>query len=504
MKLQRKRWLSESVRSVRWIVVLGMIVIVAVYQILTEFVFDLSSTERMVFGILIYAGIGSLYLWIALTWFSNQIAAGERAERKAKEGEKFISSIVSESADAILSTTVEGVVTSWNKGAEFIFGYTKEEMIGQHFSELVPPDLLLSGELERLTSEMHKRGYVRNAETQRLTKDGRRIFVEVTRTTLTDDDGKPWRNSAIVRDITERKNAERQLQASYEKIVEAEREIRKMNQQLEEKIAWRTENLRQAYQELEKANKELRKANEQLKELDRMKSEFVSMVSHALRAPVTNINGAIELLSQSDSSFESDEGEELFEIIKAESARLTRLVQDVLTVSRLEGGRIELGPELTDMQVLSSKIVHNLSAIAENHTISLACPHDLPNAWADRDCTEEILVNLLDNAIKYSPDGGHIEVRLAEQEGYIIVSVVDEGIGVRARDIDKIFEMFHRSDGSDNVAIEGYGLGLYTAKRLVEAQGGTIEVKSTLGRGSIFSFSLPKMKKREQDSSDKS
>src|SRR4030042_547610 len=130
-------------------------------------------------------------------------------------------------------------------------------------------------------------------------------------------------------------------------------------------------------------NEELRGANERLQELDRMKSEFVSMVSHALRAPVTNINGAIELLVQSRAVAEDDERKELIEIIEAESTRLTWLVQGVLSMARLEGAKLDLKKESVDMRALSGKVVQRLQATTQSHSLSLVCPDDLQHAWGD-------------------------------------------------------------------------------------------------------------------------
>ena len=491
MRQGKERPLSDSVRTLRWLIVVGIFVVVIGYQCLKEYVLDFGAVERLAYGVLLYGCVGSLVTWLALTWVSNKIVAGERAEQKVKEKEKYIASIVSASADAILSLDTEGIIISWNRGAELIFGYGENEIVGQHYAKLIPDDVLRSGEVEHLDAECQEKGYVKNVETQRVTKDGRIIFVELTRTALKDSEGKVQGYSAVVRDITQRREAERWLRASYERLVEAEREIRQINLELEQRIAQRTESLELAYQDLEKANEELTRANERLRELDRMKSEFVSTVSHALRAPVTNINGAIELLSPGEARAEDGERKELFEIIKAESARLTRLVQGVLTVSRLEGGKLELKRRAIDMGVLSQKTVRSLQTTTESHTFELYCPDDLPRVWADADYAEEVIRNLIDNAIKYSPSGGNVEVKLEKQDGYVVVSVTDQGVGIEDRELSRIFERFHRVNSGDTGAAGGYGLGLYISKRLAEAQGGKIEAKSTLGQGSTFSFSLP-------------
>jgi len=491
MKQAKNATLSQSVRTIRWIIVLGIFTVVIGYKLLEEFVFEFGDAERVVFGLLLYGCVGSLVTWAALTWVSNRIARGEQAEQTVSENEKYIASIAASSADAILSMDPDGIITSWNKGAELIFNYKEDEIVGQHISVLVPDDLLRDGELERFATEIHKNGHIRSFETERLAKNGRNIPVSVTQTALIDDEGNLTGYSKIVRDITERREAEKWMKESLERTVKAEREIREMNLKLEEKVEERTESLSKAYDDLKRINEDLESANERLKEFDRMKTEFVSMVSHSLRAPITNINGAIELLGQIDLPSENPEQKELIEIMETESARLTRLIQGILFVSRLEGGKLELKKESVDLREISQKVIRNVEVTVENHLFSFSCPDDMPCVTGDATCTEEVLVSLVDNAIKYSPGGGDIRVELAKQDDWVIVSVTDHGIGIGAKEMERIFESFHRVDSSDSESIGGYGLGLYISKRLVEAQGGKIEVKSALNQGSRFSFSLP-------------
>ncbi|MFO8100575.1 MAG: PAS domain-containing sensor histidine kinase [Dehalococcoidia bacterium] len=483
--------LSQTVRTIRWIIILGIFIVVIGYQLLKEFVFEFGETERIIFSIFLYACIGSLVTWIALTWVSNRIARGEQAEQTVSEKERYIASIAASSADAILSMNPRGMITSWNKGAELIFGYKEEEIVGQYISALVPEHLAQEGELERLAEEISRNGHISSFETERVAKSGRSIPVSLTQTALTDDEGNLTGYSKIVRDITERKEAEKWMQESFERIVKAEREIREMNLELESKVEERTRSLSEAYDELQRANEDLKRANERLKEFDRMKTEFVSMVSHSLRAPITNINGAIELLSQLDSPANDTEQKELMDIMGTESARLTRLIQGILYVSRLEGGKLELKKEKVDLHEMSQKVIRNLEATVEDHSFSFSCPEDIPPVTSDANYTEEVLVSLVDNAIKYSPAGGNISVELEKKDDWVVVSVIDQGIGIDEKDKERIFESFHRVDGSDSEAIGGHGLGLYISKRLIEAQGGKIKVESTLNQGSRFSFLLP-------------
>ncbi|MFQ5855805.1 MAG: sensor histidine kinase [Anaerolineae bacterium] len=269
----------------------------------------------------------------------------------------------------------------------------------------------------------------------------------------------------------------------------AEARIRQLNRELERRVAKRTEELAQAYDELQQRNEALEAANEELKELDQLKSDFVSMVSHELRAPLTNINGSIELML-ADGDMDPESQRTMLRIIGEQSARLTRLVQGILNVSRIEVRKLEIHPAVVDVRPLMEKVIGNLTQSEVIHTFHLPTGQ-LPLVWADPDRLEEILANLIDNAVKYSPDGGAIELTARESDSRLIISVSDPGVGIPPKELLKIFEKFHRVDRGDARTTYGHGLGLYISKRFIEAHGGDIWVESQLGKGSTFSFTLP-------------
>lgn len=269
----------------------------------------------------------------------------------------------------------------------------------------------------------------------------------------------------------------------------AEARIRQLNRELEQRVARRTEELARAYAELQERNEALEAANEELKELDQLKSDFVSMVSHELRAPLTNINGSIELML-ADNNMDSTAQRTMLRIIGEQSARLTRLVQGILNVSRIEARKLEIHPQDVAVKPLMKKVIENLTQRENLHEFRL--PEDpLPSVWADPDRLEEILANLIDNAVKYSPDGGTIRLSARKSDNRLIISVSDPGVGIPAKELHKIFEKFHRVDRGDARTTYGHGLGLYISKRLIESHGGDIWVESRVGEGSTFSFTLP-------------
>jgi signal transduction histidine kinase len=186
-----------------------------------------------------------------------------------------------------------------------------------------------------------------------------------------------------------------------------------------------------------------------------------------------------------------DERRQMLQIIGEQSARLTRLVQGILNVSRIEARKLAVHPEPLMITSLIQRVVKNMQPNSVRHQIVIPVPDGLPKVWADQDRIEEVLTNLLDNAIKYSPDGGIIAIDAQAGDDTVVVSISDSGLGIPAKELDKIFEKFHRVERGDARVTYGHGLGLYISRKLIEAHGGRMWVESALGKGSTFSFSLP-------------
>ncbi|MFA5872925.1 MAG: ATP-binding protein [Anaerolineales bacterium] len=262
-------------------------------------------------------------------------------------------------------------------------------------------------------------------------------------------------------------------------------EVHILNRELEINVAERTA-------ALEQRNAELDKANQQLKQLDEMKSEFVSLVSHELRAPLTALNGGLEVALQSADSL-PPAARRTLEAMMDESARLTQFVQTILDVSRLEAGRftLNLGP------VAVAPILHRSVEVifGERRAIKWNLPTEIPPVWADETHYEQIIRNLLFNADKYSPVEKPIEIKVQISAGNVSVDVIDHGMGIAPEMQEKIFERFQRGQIGES-ATPGWGLGLYFAKKLAEAQGGALTLQSPRwpdadAPGSTFTVTLP-------------
>jgi signal transduction histidine kinase len=265
---------------------------------------------------------------------------------------------------------------------------------------------------------------------------------------------------------------------------QAEAEIRRLNATLEQQVAERTLSLQQASQELEEKNRELQT-------LDQLKSEFVSLVSHELRAPLTNINGGIELLlSASDLS---PHCRNTLRIMGEQSQRLTHLVETILSISAIEARRWPLTPGPVAVPPLVQTVVNEMSPCLEQRQIRWQAADDLPFVWADEASLAQVLTNLLDNAIKYSPDGSHITIHAQATADTIHIEVADQGPGIPPSARARVFDRFHRLDGRDSRQEYGHGLGLYMARLLVEAQEGEIWVEGDAEDGARFVVSLPQV-----------
>ncbi len=238
---------------------------------------------------------------------------------------------------------------------------------------------------------------------------------------------------------------------------------------------------------------EQKETEQKLRELDRLKSEFVSMVSHELRTPLTSIGGYLEMLLDGDAGDINDEQEEYLEIIQRNTVRLSALINDLLDVSRIESGRIELKKQQLDMHEIIQGATESIRPYIEERQqgLDIQLPPSLPEVHGDVDRITQVLINFVSNASKYTPHGGKITIMLDNPEGFVCINVMDNGIGLSSAELKKLFTRFFRADNRTTREVGGTGLGLWISKSLVEMHGGEVSVESKKGKGSTFSFTLP-------------
>jgi PAS domain S-box-containing protein len=226
--------------------------------------------------------------------------------------------------------------------------------------------------------------------------------------------------------------------------------------------------------------------------LEAAKSDFIATLSHELRTPMTAVLGAAKTLLRDDITLSPELRHQLLEMIGAQGTRLTQITEEVLLANRLDRGDLRIDSERVDLSQLVSDAVETMSHDAPE-TISLsAAPNGAAEAVGDRDRIEQVLVNLIDNAVKYSPDGGEIVVSTVPAAASVRVEVADEGIGIPPAEQEAVFEKFYRADPQHRATPSGTGLGLYICRELVQRMGGTIGVRSRPGGGSTFWFQLPR------------
>ena len=228
-----------------------------------------------------------------------------------------------------------------------------------------------------------------------------------------------------------------------------------------------------------------------VRRLEEIKADFIATASHELRTPLAAVYGAAQTLLRHDFALDETGRERFVSLIADESERLGRIVNEILLANQLDAGRVDLEVEPFDAGELVERVVEATRAYAPpSVTLDVKVEEGLPRVSADLDKARQVLVNLVENAVKYSPEGGHVEVEAAETKGAVRFSVRDEGLGIDPEDQDRIFEKFYRADPQMVRGVGGTGLGLYICKELVNRMGGQIWVEPNGDKGSAFFFEL--------------
>ncbi|MGA7923321.1 MAG: PAS domain S-box protein [Thermoplasmata archaeon] len=382
------------------------------------------------------------------------VAARDVSERRrAERTTTLLAAIVGSSDDAIISKDLQGVITSWNFGAERLFGYTSVEAVGQPITLIIPQDR--RAEEEQILQRLRAGERVEHFETVRQRKDGKRLDISLTISPLRDVDGRVIGASKVARDVTEQR--------------------RIMN-------------------ELEEQNRELEVQNRRVEEANRMKSEFLAGMSHELRTPLNSIIGFSEFMfTEPDSNLTDDQREFLGHIYNSGN-HLLQLINDILDISRVEAGRIGLVMEPFSPSAAVDEVCSVTRPLLEKKQVTLATHIDasLETVTLDRLRFNQILYNLLSNAAKFTHAGGHIEVGMAPlPPDRFALRIQDTGIGISPEDIPRLFRQFEQLEAGASRRYQGSGLGLYLTKKLIDAHGGSIRVESAVGKGTTFTVILP-------------
>lgn len=454
----------------RWVLPIGLGLLAFFYEIGPERWIQIDGISGYFdLDIVFYGLVVPIVAFATLTMLAHWFDKKEVAEKQVRASEQRLASLMAASADAMIGLDPTGRIVLWNRGAELLFGYTAQGIYGRSLVVLFGTSEAADVEVRWLMANVRQAAFIRGHETTCHNAAGHQIEIELTATDLVGEDQQLLGTSIIMRDVTERKHRES--------------EIRQLNASLNEQVAERTRELAEKVEQLARANRELQN-------LDQMRTEFVSVVSHQIRAPLTNMRGAFERMNSGCASINTI-CSRMFLILERQVERLDRLVQDVLNASRIEAGELVLQSEPMSVLPVIQEVIDQTRVRTDNRRFNLVAKPGLPFVLADRDRTAEVLANLLDNAHKYSPSGKEIVVEVCADQTEVTLSVRDAGYGIRTDDLEHIFEKFYRADNSDSQPVYGHGLGLYICRQLVNAQGGHIWVENAPNGGAIFSFTLP-------------
>ena len=381
--------------------------------------------------------------------------------RPISDAERRLGELLESAPDAILELDADGRIVLLNRMAEQLFGYTREEMLGLTVEALVP-------EAARGAHQRHRAQYLSHPVTRPMgsglklearRKDGSHFPVEISLSSVKSgaSGASSLRVTTIIRDITERKEMEDRLRATEEKYI----------------------------RELELRNREAERANQ-------LKTEFLGNMSHELRSPLHTVIGFSQLLAEEKEGPLNEKQKRFLSHIQNDSLHLLDLINDLLDLSKIEAGRLELRYEVFPIDAVIAEAIASVRprATAKSLYIETGISISTP-VCADRLRFKQILHNLLTNAIKFTPPGGRVRVQAASRDRVAEISVLDTGIGIPADQQQAVFDKFYQVRAGIQGGSEGTGLGLAITKRLVDQHGGSLSLKSEPGSGSCFTFTIP-------------
>lgn len=380
------------------------------------------------------------------------IANEQHARDQARAMERF-QQLLEAAPDAIIEVDAAGTIVLINAATEQIFGYLRDELVGDSIDRLVPEEF--RGRHVHHRSKYSETPLSRPMGTglhlQGRRKDGTLFPVEISLSPVKDQDGS--RVAAVIRDVSDRQRLTAELSAT---------------------------------------NRQLELRSREAEEANRLKSEFLASISHELRTPLHTIIGFSELLAEQIDGSLNDTQKRFVNHIHKDSLHLLDLINDILDLSKIESGKLNLNLEAFDALEIVHEVLHSTAPAANAKQISLRFEPCPPlQVQADRLRVKQILLNLLSNAVKFTPEHGSVSVSCGQKHGLAQFCVTDTGLGIPAHEHQTIFNKFHQVGSTTKGVREGTGLGLAITKHLVEEHGGSIEVESNVGVGSRFSFTLP-------------
>jgi PAS domain S-box-containing protein len=371
---------------------------------------------------------------IGASTIARQIADHRPIEREAY----WLAAIVASSEDAIVSKDLQGVIQSWNRGAERIFGYTAEEVIGRPITIIIPEERIT--EEDHVLSKIRRGEVIEHFETVRRRRDGSHVEISLTVSPIRSATGTILGASKIARDISEQKRLQRVAE-----------------------------------------------------EASRMQDEFLAVLSHELRTPLNTVLGYARMLRRPDAAVKPEQQARALDVLERNADVLAKLVNDLLDTSRIVTGKLRLALETFPLDEVVRDAIETIrpGIDAKHVTIHVSIPKAV-EVLGDRDRMRQVVWNLLSNASKFTPTGGQIHVRVGQEGSIAEIEVRDTGVGIQREDLPLIFQRFWQADTGTAREFGGLGIGLALARHLVELHGGSIVAQSEgPGKGAVFLVRLP-------------
>jgi PAS domain S-box-containing protein len=389
--------------------------------------------------------------------------AQRRILRLSEESHQFQHLVSSVINYAIFAMDLDGRIISWNPGAERMKLWKAEEIIGQHLRMLYLPPDRAAGRAEAHLREASERGFYQG-EAQRMRKNGEIFEAFVSITPIFDEHGVHIGYSKVTQELTEQKR----LEAHRSEIADMEQaRVVREREVAEERI-------------------------EALQEASAHKDDFLGILSHELRTPINAIMGFGSILDDEIPGPLNDEQHRFMRKILRGSEDLLSLINDLLDMSRIQAGKFTLEPQPMHFPTVAGEVLANLRPLAEQKQLTLSSAlGDVGPMVADPQRIGQVLLNLVNNAIKFTPNGGAVTVRAKAENGQLYCEVADTGVGIAPADQPRLFKRFSQLDNSNTRSAKGTGLGLSISQALIEAHGGRIAVESEPGHGAKFWFTLP-------------
>jgi PAS domain S-box-containing protein len=400
-----------------------------------------------------------------------------------------VKALFDNATEGIILTNQRGEIVLVNPAALQLFGYNKEELLGNAIEKLIPGRFhhAHTGYREGFYKKPGNRSMGHGRDLFAKTKTGEEFPVEVSLSFYKQKN--EFFVIAFIVDITQRKESERRLLEKREQLEQITEEIRTLNADLENKVEERTMILKDALQELERSQQSLSEALDKEKELNEIKSRFVSMASHEFRTPLSTVLSSASLIGKYTQSEDQDKRDRHLKRIRDSVKHLNDLLEDFLSLGKLEEGKVLTTTDPVNLKEFLEDIMEEMKTLLKpGQEIHVSCAGD-DLIVTDKKLLRNILINLISNAAKFSPEGAAIKVSSTNNNGKLQLSVEDKGIGIAEEDQHHMFTSFFR--GRNAVNIQGTGLGLHIVKRYVDLIRGSISLESKLGEGTTVRVDLP-------------